>query len=288
MRISAPADKRFRRAHVSPRKRSWLPAFSWLAAARLSIVAGIILYGGYSVVELALSAEALTISRISVSGNTRMSRGEVLSLLEGLNGQNMVAVDLEEWRQKLLTSPWVADAAIRRVLPGTVAVMVSERQPMAVGRLGDQLYLLDQRGNVIDEYGPNYAELDLPIVDGLASSGGTASLLIDEARAALVMRLIAALQTRPDLAKRVSQIDVADVHDAVLILKDDTALVRIGEDRFTERLQSYLDLVTVLRARIPDIDYVDLRFDERVYVRPRTAVAKASLAQRPRVSGKGD
>ena len=52
--------------------------------------------------DLALSAEALTVTRITVRGNERMSRGEVLALLEGSAAQNMVTVDLEQWRQKLL------------------------------------------------------------------------------------------------------------------------------------------------------------------------------------------
>jgi cell division protein FtsQ len=275
MAVAAPADKRFRRAHVSPRKRTWLPTFSWPIAVRLAVVMAIVLYGGYRIVDGVLSAEALTISRISVNGNTRMSRGEVLSLLDGLSGQHMVTVDLEEWRQKLLTSPWVADAAIRRLLPGTVSIVIAERQPIAIGRLGEQLYLLDQRGSVIDEYGPNYAEFDLPIIDGLASGGRDSALLVDEKRAALAMRLISALQARPDLAKRISEIDVNDVHDAVLILKDDTAMIRIGEDQFAERIQSYIDLMPALRERVPDIDYVDLRFDERVYVRPHGSGIRA-------------
>jgi cell division septal protein FtsQ len=63
-------------------------------------------------------------------------------------------------------------------------------------------------------------------------------------------------------------VDVTDLRDAVVILKGDTALVRIGDDHFVERLQSYLDLAPALRERVPDIDYVDLRFGERVYVRP--------------------
>ena len=33
-------------------------------------------------------------------------------------------------------------------------------------------------------------------------------------------------------------------------------------------MQSYVDLAPALRDRVPEIDYVDLRFDERVYVRP--------------------
>jgi cell division septal protein FtsQ len=65
-----------------------------------------------------------------------------------------------------------------------------------------------------------------------------------------------------------SQIDVTDVHDAIIVLKDDTALIHVGTEKFIERVQSYIDLIPALRERIPEIDYVDLRFDERVYVRP--------------------
>jgi hypothetical protein len=35
-------------------------------------------------------------------------------------------------------------------------------------------------------------------------------------------------------------------------------------NRFLQRLQSYLDLSAALRARVPDIDDVDLRFDDRI------------------------
>jgi cell division septal protein FtsQ len=266
MPVAAPADKRFRRAHVKPKgRRSWRP--SWWTLARIGAVALVVGFGMYRAVDLVLSAEALTVTKITVRGNERLSRGEVLALLEGLRGESMVMANLESWRQKLLTSPWVADAALRRELPGTLAVVVSERQPMAIGRIRDVLYLIDHQGTIIDEFGPNYAEFDLPIVDGL-SPGRAGATLVDDARAALAARLIADLQRRPDLGDRVSLIDVSDVHDAVVMLKTDTALIRIGEERFVERIQSYIDLVPALRERVPEIDYVDLRFDERVYVRP--------------------
>ena len=42
----------------------------------------------------------------------------------------------------------------------------------------------------------------------------------------------------------------------------------IRQFELVERVQSYIDLTPALRERIPEIDYVDLRFDERVYVRP--------------------
>jgi cell division septal protein FtsQ len=272
MPVAAPADKRFRRAHVKPKgRRSWRP--SWRTLGRMAAIGVVIGFGMYRAVDLALSAEALTVTRITVRGNERLSRGEVLALLEGLRGASMVTADLEQWRRKLLASPWVADAALRRELPGTLAVLVSEREPMAIGRIRDVLYLIDHQGTIIDEFGPNYAEFDLPIVDGLASRR-PGSTLVDDSRAGLASRLIGDLQRRPDLAARLSQIDVSDIHDAIVVLKDDTALVHVGDEKFTDRVQAYVDLVPALRERIPEIDYVDLRFDERVYVRPSRGRSK--------------
>jgi cell division protein FtsQ len=268
MPVAAPSDKRFRRSHVRParRRRPWTGR-GW-SIARLSVAAALSLYGVYRGAHLVLSAEALQVTRITVSGNVRLSKGEVVALMDGLRGRSMVTANLETWRRRLMASPWVDDVAMRRVLPGTIAVAISERQPMGIGRLGDHLYLIDQQGTVIDEFGPNYAEFDLPIIDGLAGPPRDGSPLIDEARAALAARFLFSLEGRPDLARRVSQVDVRDVRDVVVILKDDPALVRLGDDQFVERLQSYLDLAPALRERVADIDYVDLRFDERIYVRP--------------------
>ena len=80
-----------------------------------------------------------------------------------------------------------------------------------------------------------------------------------------------ALKPRPDLANRISQIDVSDPQNVVLTLSGDPALIRIGTDHFLERLESYVELAAALRERVPDIDYVDLRYDARVIVRPQHA-----------------
>jgi cell division protein FtsQ len=267
MPVAAPSDKRFRRAHVPPgRRRAWRPPWRRLVpAVALGAAAALALFRG---AELVVAADALAITRVTVEGTERMSAGEVLTLLQGLRGTNIVTADLESWRRKLLDSPWVADAAMRRVFPTTVAVVISERDPLGIGRVGAGLYLIDQRGMIIDEFGPSYAEFDLPIIDGLSAAPSENAMLVDEARALLAGRVLADLQAHPRLARRVSQIDVSDARDAVVILKDDPALIRVGNERFAERVQSYLDLAPRLRETVPLIDSVDLRFDERVYVRP--------------------
>jgi hypothetical protein len=127
---------------------------------------------------------------------------------------------------------------------------------------------VDERGAIIDEYGPNFADLGVPIIEGLAQRSQDGELAVDERRAALAARLIREVSRRTDLAERISQVDVRDPYDAVVLLSGDPALLHLGRERFVERLESYLELAPALRTKVADIDYVDLRFDRRVYVRP--------------------
>lgn len=269
MGVKAPAEKNFRRAKVRPKaQRAGFAAWLTWRAGRWTIAALLVIYAGYRGGNLVLHASALQVRHISVHGNVRLSSGEVQAIVDGLRGSSILTADLAGYRRRLMASPWVADVAIRRVLPSTVEVFVSERRPMGLCRLGSALYLIDPGGTVIDEFGPQYAEFDLPIIDGLVRSPSSGRPAIDETRADLASRVIDALAARKDLAQRVSQIDVRDVHDAVVLLDGDVALLHLGEDRFLERVQSYVDLAPALKQRVPEIDYVDLRFDERVYVRP--------------------
>jgi cell division protein FtsQ len=279
--VAAPADKRFRRAHVKPSSRRRSRLYGAWIAARVVVGVLVCVYGAWRGASWLAGAPALRVANLTVSGNQRLSRGEVLSLVDGLQGRNILGLDLAEWQARLLASPWVEEATLRRVLPATVEVAIRERHPMAIGRIGQALYLVDAHGVVVDEYGPAYADLDLPMVDGLGGRGQARGTM-DEGRVALAGRVIASLGAQPDLMGKVSLIDVSRAHDAVVMLEGDTALLRLGEDAFADRLQQYFDLGDALRERVAAIDYVDLRFPERLYVRPAkgAAVAPASAQAR--------
>jgi cell division protein FtsQ len=276
--VAISADKRFHRAHVKPaRKRSRLRTMS-VPMVKAALIAAFVLLLVYRGGAVLAEVPLLRIDRIVVAGNHRLTTEDVLSVLNGLRGENIVWSDLDGWRERLVASPWVRDATFRRSLPSTVEVVVAEREPIGIGRVKGQLFLVDERGSVIDSYGPQYADLDLPIIDGL-STGSTAGET-DTDRGELAVRVIQALRTKPNLARRLSQIDVTDQHNAAVILNGEQAVIYVGDDRFLTRIESYLDLASALRARVADIDYVDLRFDDRIYVRPSAKPGKAALAER--------
>jgi cell division protein FtsQ len=269
--VAGLADKRFKRSDVRPGGRG--RSGSWRRrVTRVAVIAGVMAVVVFALGSIVIRARALAIDRLVIHGNHRLSVAEIQVLVSGLRGESILLAHLETYRARLLDSPWVADARLRRLLPSAVEVTIVERVPMAIARLDRQLYLIDTTGVIIDEYGARDAEFDLPIVDGLASSPGGDGSLIDERRARLTASFLAALAVRPALRTRVSQIDVTDAHDVVVILDGDRALLHLGDTQWTERLERYLELKSTLNDKWSDIDYVDLRFGEHIYVLPAHAL----------------
>jgi cell division septal protein FtsQ len=266
MRVAAPSDKRFRRAHVKPVRKRGRKRRGW-RLLRVVVLCVVTVYTGYRAVVVLDQASLLRVSHINVRDNSRLSTEEVVALVDGLKGHNILTLDLAALRRRLLKSSWIEDAAVRRILPSTVEVTIVERRPLGISRIGERLYLIDAAGVVIDEYGPAYREIDLPIIRGLVSPGGTQEFAVNVERAELAARVLSSLSRR-DLAERISEVDVSDPYSAAVILEGDSAVIKLGREDFLQRLQSYLELAAALRERVPDIDYVDLRFDQRVYVRP--------------------
>jgi cell division septal protein FtsQ len=266
--LPRPADKRFRRAQVRPTGRRgglWRRVRLVAKSGAMVLVAGLAVW---RVATLVTESPTFEIAHVVLHGNDRLSRGEAMALVGDLHGQNVLSVGLDRWRERLLTSPWVEDAVVRRVLPNTIDIVVQERTPMGIARLGRDLYLVDRTGTVIDAYGPTYADLDLPVIDGLGVPPRDGGPVVDTARSALVARLLADVAPHERLASRVSQIDVRDARDAVVLLDGDTVMLRLGDRDFAARLQDYLDVATALKDRMSVVDTVDLRFGERMYVRP--------------------
>ena len=281
MAVNVPSDRRFRRSQIHTIRRRRLRARPiWRVVRALVVLAVLVGTGcwiGLAVTELSW----LRVSHISVHGNQRVQSGEVRALLDGLTGANLLTADLDTWRARLFASAWIADATLRRRLPGTIDVEIRERVPAGIARVGTTLLLIDASGQVVDEYGPRYADCDLPVIDGLVADARAVPPTIDRVRGQLVFRLLADLRTRPDLAKRVSQVDVQDAHDVHVLLDDDSAVLRIGDTNFVERLDSYVGLQAKLRQSVPDIDYVDLRFGERVYVGPSSMAGRVAPVAAP-------
>jgi len=264
MVVQARTDRRFHRVHVKPSRRRRT------AVTVSRLVLWIVLISGVALTSFFLpsvfrSTSFFRVATITVRGDTHVSQGEIQALIGPLRGQNILTADLDIYRQHLMASGWVKTVTLRRVLPSTIEVTVEERSPLGLARLGERLYLIDSDGAVIAEHGRPLTDHKLPIIDGLLLDSMRG---VDETRAQLASDLISAIRPYPALLLQVSQVDVSDPHNAVILLNDSPTLIHLGEDRFAERFQKYLDLLPSLRSHVLDIDYIDLRFDRRLPFRP--------------------
>ena len=267
MGVRAPADKRFHRSHIKPSRRRSI----WQQVRRFGRTVVLLVLVGYALhraTDWVLTTSMLAINKIEVEGLSRFSEGEFNALVSLLHGQNILTIDLDGWRNRLTASPWVKDVEFRRVMPSTIQIVVSEKMPVGVGRFGERLYLIDEQGVVIDEYGPQYGDFDLPIVDNLFAHLDHGQPVIDSDRKKMHSRFIEDFERRPGLLRRVSQIDVADPDDVAVLLDGDRAQLHLGNVRFADRIHKYLEMIDVIREHVPEIDYVDLRYGNRVYVGP--------------------
>ena len=261
--IPVPSDRRFRRSEVRPaRRRNWrrtLVRSGWITGATLMSL-GFLVW----VVGLVIDSPVLRVNNIVPSGNARLTKAAVESQLVGIREEALLRVDLEKYRQQLAASPWVESAELWRVLPSTVHVRIVERKPLVLGRFAGQLYLIDAEGVVIDLMGPQYSDLDLPVVDGLAASVSIGDR-VDPARIRLADRLLHDLSPRPDLLDRLSQVDVSSPRNAMVTLRDEPAVLYLGDEQFLSRLERWLQTAASIRQQLDIAEHMDLRYDSVMF-----------------------
>jgi len=262
------ADKRFRRTDVRPARRRRVLQRVW-QVGRVVVVVLVLAGVGVFASTKVVGARMLAVNDVTIRGHHRLTLAEIDGLIGDVRGESLLLVDLSRVRARLLDSRWVADVTVRRVFPSVVDVRIVEREPVAVARLGQLLYLIDEAGLIIDEYGPQYKDFDLPIVDGLAAPKSVDGPVIDPSRAQLTAQFLRSLAPRPELVRALSQVDMSTPGNVVVLLGDDPTYLHLGDEMFLERIQTYIELTPKLAEREKPIDYVDLRFGNRVFLKDR-------------------
>jgi cell division septal protein FtsQ len=219
-------------------------------------------FGFYRAVR-SVGGPELAVDRILVEGNERLSDGEIRELIEVDETTNILTLDLDEVKRKLLRSAWVKDVELKRVFPRTLTLRISERTPVAIGIL-DRLYLLAEDGTILDELPPFYDTTKLVLTRGLRGGSGA----ISTERAALAGRLAQRLAADERLALTVSELDVAGGRGSISIrLRAPAVTLLVSEDTAIERLAEVVPLLSGITERYPSLAAADLRFRNRIYLK---------------------
>ena len=157
------------------------------------------------------TTEVMHVRSILIRGNVRAPSTEILAHLGVSLGDAMTDMDLTELASNVRKHPWVREATVRRRLPDTLFVEVSEHVPVMFVSLGG-LYVADDHGSLFKRFS-SADNLILPVLTGLNRE--EASSFVDETSA----RIVAAVQLlsflMPEKVDTVTQ-DLANTDFSIL------------------------------------------------------------------------
>lgn len=112
------------------------------------LLAGLMVYALYF-------TKLFVLKEIKVYGNAKVSKEEVLRLLDLKGGEILYRLDLDELRERLKKHHLIEDTILRRQLPSTLEVQIKERSPLAILVQNNKGYLIDRNGVILSEANPN-------------------------------------------------------------------------------------------------------------------------------------
>jgi len=198
------------------------------------------------------------VTQIKVIGVRQLKNQEILKI-SGLNpGVNIFKANLTEAENKISLHPLVRIVEIKRRLPSSLEINVTER--MALGLVVDRGEFLQVDGDgVYLARTSDMNKVNLPLITGIPpkKSAPGEKLDNDEMRAALVY-----LKNMPlKITATVSEINVRDPNN-IKFYTIDGAEVRVGDtERVNEKINLYQEVIS--RKYSQPIQYIDISYNGR-------------------------
>ncbi len=203
-------------------------------------------------------------SWLTVDGVETRDESEVAAVFEPDHGQSLASVDVSERREQLLAIEWVKEARVSKIWPNAVRVAVRERAPVALVPLagGEAVRMIDADG-VLLEYRSTGSD-GLPVMTGIDAE---MDLRARKDRVKLFMAVMDACSVQR-FSERVSEINVADLENALVLAKHEGRLVKLemGNEHLRHRVEMFLNGVDSWQSALGPLKSVNLRLEGQVPV----------------------
>lgn len=205
------------------------------------------------------------VEEITIQGNTRYTDQQIIEAAGIERGKNLFSVNKSRVARELLGKlPYIQSVSVRRKLPDTLSITVSEGNAAAAIAQGGKWWLVGINGKLLEE--ANSAPQNCAQVIGLtplAPAVGT-YLAAEEAQAAKVENLQALLPSlaETELLERVESIDLSEDYEVVFqcdgrfTVSLSTTLEK-GMDYWVRRFAAYVDAPGVAENQSYDVKIRD-------------------------------
>ena len=232
---------------------------------RKKVVSGLSAVAGVAgLAWLGFASPLLSVDEIKVVGG-RHTTSEEVARVAGLDeGDNLLLLSTNEVEARAETLPWVLEAQVDRMLPGTVRVRVTERVPALVVSLGAARWTIDDQGYVLDS---GVVSEKLPVLGGAETGDIQIGRRLETPEIQHALRVYRSLAK--GLKERVVTV-IAPSFERISLSLDDGTLIRFGAAERLAAKNEVLDaLLDKLRQQGRSAAYIDVRVPTSPAVAPR-------------------
>jgi len=209
--------------------------------------------------DAAANALGFRIVAISLAGPKEVSREEVLTTAGVTGRASLLFLDAEAARRRLLSNPWIADAAVLKLYPDRLQITVTERQAFALWQKDRHLSVIAADGTILEPFVEDrYVELPLVVGRGAERAAKDFLAVIDRYPA-----VRSALRASVLVAERRWNLRLKNGIDVLL-----------PEGNVEQALRRLVALDREKKLLSRDILAVDLRLSDRVSVRLSDSAAQ--------------
>jgi cell division septal protein FtsQ len=201
------------------------------AKGRQSGFAGLLLFALLALlVGVLLKSQVFIVRNIQVEGVKTVSAGDVVRKAGLTLGGSIFAADEGAVRRNFEHEGLVAFERLERRLPGTLRLIVRERERSAVVNYLGVALVIDENGYVIEQLGemPSY---NLTVVTGVRASSYQVGRRLESdvpLQVDSLLKVVLALNLQ-EFADRTSELNVADL-DNMYLMERGGMMIKIGDD----------------------------------------------------------
>jgi len=203
-------------------------------------------------------SSVLPVKHIVFTGNRHLTDDELKAIAGVHTDQSLFAISNKKVSQMMLKSPWIRSVSIRKEIPDKLLFIVEEAEPLALLDMNTRLFLVDDRGKLLEELKDGSIPF-LPVITGDPFKDGAGFLEAIK---------LAKLMNIKGFSSERDQIEIFAGKPHELTVTIDGTVVKMGSGKYEEKLERLVELEDELKNRGIPVDYIDLRFENRAIVKP--------------------
>jgi cell division protein FtsQ len=216
----------------------------------------------------AQSDARFAVKTIEVTGVVHTSRAALDAVTSAYAGANLFKIDIARVQTDLRALPWISRIDIEKKLPDTLRIHVVERTPWALVQNGTGLRYADENGVPFAPLSPEVGDPDLPLI--------VANDPVDLQRCVQLVRDLR--QRDPLLYSRISEVRPLPPHAFALFDRDLGTVVYADAENLSEKWRTLYAIANAERFGRAAIDYADLRFADRIVLKPVHPIVSSGAA----------